>query len=73
MKHSNSVNSHRRVVVGCDEIGLTANGNSFELAQKVISPKDQGGYQLATAFKFNLPYIILKNIEAQSIRLHKIL
>ncbi|MCY6355858.1 transposase, partial [Clostridium sp. ZS2-4] len=52
MEHSNSVHSHTKVVVDCDQTGLIANGKTFELAEKgyFAKKKNQSGYQLAAAF-----------------------
>ncbi|QAA30216.1 transposase [Clostridium manihotivorum] len=51
-EHSNSANSHERVIVDCDQTGLIANGKSFELAKKgyFAKKKNQSGYQLSAAF-----------------------
>lgn len=51
-ENSNSVHSHIKVVVDCDQTGLIANGKSFELAEKgyFAKKKNQSGYQLAAAF-----------------------
>jgi Transposase DDE domain group 1 len=51
-EHSNSVHSHTRVVVDCDQTGLIANGKTLESAEKGYFPKkkNQRGYQLAAAF-----------------------
>lgn len=52
LEHSNSIHSHSRVVVDCDQTGLIANGKNFKLAEKGYFPKkkNQRGYQLSAAF-----------------------
>ncbi|EQB86931.1 hypothetical protein J2Z44_000147 [Clostridium punense] len=52
LEHSNSVHSHSRVVVDCDQTGLIANGKNFKLAEKgyFAKKKNQRGYQLSAAF-----------------------